>query len=207
MYPSRSHCLPVDLRLIIIRDDAVLLTTGEPGPGSDTGTRPGGRAPTGTGAPTTAGYPRTPGSTGPPEQPAQAWRLPGASLRLGEPARETALRLAAEVAGIRANESELMLAHAAHHQLGGGEQVSLYFLPPTRVLPPTCVLPQPAERPADGAREHWRPLGDLPAGLDPLDQAVLACWQRAESYSEPGWNPVRPPSPGGLSPLPALRAR
>ncbi|WP_018639494.1 NUDIX domain-containing protein [Parafrankia elaeagni] len=168
MYPSRSHCLPVDLRLIIIRDGAVLLT---------------------------------PGRTGPPERPAQAWRLPGAPLRLGEPARETALRLAAEVAGIRANESELMLAHAAHHQLGGGEQVSLYF------LPPTCGLPQPTERPADGAREHWRPLGDLPTGLDPLDQAVLACWQRAESYSEPGWNPVRPPSPGGLSPLPALRAR
>ncbi|WP_199865026.1 NUDIX domain-containing protein [Frankia sp. EI5c] len=140
------------------------------------------------------------GSGGCATPPAGAWRLPGGALRLGEPARETALRLAAEAVGSEITEPQLSLVHTAHHRLGGEERVSLYF-----ALHRDAALS--GARPGrPGPETTWQPLAGLPAGLEPLDRAVLASWRRAEPYSEPGWHPVRPPSPSSLSPLETLRS-
>ncbi|WP_020572562.1 NUDIX hydrolase [Parafrankia discariae] len=155
--------------------------------------------------------PRPPADSARPEPPAPVWRLPGGPLRLGEPARETAVRLAAEIAGLRADEAELTLAHAAHHRLAGEERVSLYFT--ARHWDEAVGQPaggpagEPGEEVPEAARTCWRPLAGLQADLDPLDRTALAHWRHGERYSEPGWHPVRPPTPGGLSPLDALRAR
>ncbi|KPM56471.1 NUDIX hydrolase [Frankia sp. CcI49] len=176
MYPTRSLCHPVDLRLMVVVAGTVFLIMSGASEGSPT-----------------------------PE-----WRLPAASLRLGEPARETALRLAADAAAPLADEAALTLAHTAHHRIGGEERMTLYFLLDctAKVATATAVTAattarEPAGRPGQAC---WRPLIDLPAGLDRLDDAVLVAWQHGEAYSEPGWHPVRPPSPSSLSPLEELRA-
>ncbi|EFC85185.1 hypothetical protein [Parafrankia sp. EUN1f] len=176
MYPTRSLCLPVDLRLMVVVAGTVLLIMSGTSEGSPT-----------------------------PE-----WRLPAASLRLGEPARETALRLAADAAAPLADGAALTLAHTAHHRIGGEEQMTLYFLlesaekatAATAVAAATTAR-EPAGRPGQAC---WRSLAGLPAGLERLDHAVLVAWQHGEAYSEPGWHPVRPPSPSSLSPLEELRA-
>ncbi|WP_235013869.1 MULTISPECIES: NUDIX hydrolase [unclassified Parafrankia] len=196
-------------------DDAVLLTTRGTRTARDTRTTRDARTARDatTARDTTPRQPRSSAGARRPEPPALVWYLPGAPLRLGEPARETAVRLAAEIAGLRADEAELTLAHAAHHRLAGEERVSLYFTAhcwDDAVGPGAAGAAQAGES-GEGAPEAiqtcWRPLGELQIDLDPLDRTALVHWRRGERYSEPGWHPVRPPTPGGLSPLDALRAR